>query len=95
MPGITANARTGKVPKSRTAGGAAVNRAPRAGRSPKFRQPLDRRPGALRIDVSLVRLRFRDVLDVAAGRPRLAAWLEAFTARPSMRATPLEGETQD
>jgi alginate O-acetyltransferase complex protein AlgI len=30
-----------------------------------------------------------------AGRPRLAAWVNAFQERASMRATPLSGETHD
>src|SRR5690606_17508845 len=34
--GTSANARTGNVPKPSTAGGAAVNRAPRGGSSPRF-----------------------------------------------------------
>lgn len=38
-------------------------------------------------------LEFRDLASIRPGHPRLSAWLDAFTARPSMRATPLSGET--
>jgi glutathione S-transferase len=40
-------------------------------------------------------LEFRELPGFRAGRPRLAAWLDEFKRRPSMRATPLSGETQD
>jgi len=32
---------------------------------------------------------------VSGHRPRLVAWFAAFEDRPSMRATPLSGETHD
>jgi len=51
--------------------------------------------GHIALATALDWLRFRDVLDFAAGRPRLSAWFEAFAARASMRATPLEGDTHD
>ena len=38
---------------------------------------------------------FRELAPFRDGRPRLSAWLDAFKARPSMRATPLSGETHD
>lgn len=38
---------------------------------------------------------FRELAPFRAGRPRLAAWLDAFKTRPSMRATPLSGEARD
>jgi len=40
-------------------------------------------------------LAFRELPSFRDGRPRLAAWFDAFDARPSMRATPLSGETHD
>jgi glutathione S-transferase len=40
-------------------------------------------------------LEFRELPGFRAGRPRLAAWLDEFAQRPSMRATPLSGETKD
>ena len=40
-------------------------------------------------------LEFRELPGCREGRPRLAAWLDEFKRRPSMRATPLSGETQD
>lgn len=40
-------------------------------------------------------LEFRELPDFRAGRLRLAAWFDEFARRPSMRATPLSGETRD
>ena len=40
-------------------------------------------------------LEFRELPSFRDGRPRLAAWFDAFDARSSMRATPLSGETHD
>ena len=40
-------------------------------------------------------LEFRELPGFRAGRPRLAAWFDDFARRPSMRATPLSGETRD
>ena len=40
-------------------------------------------------------LEFRELPGFRAGRPRLADWLDDFKKRPSMRATPLSGETRD
>ncbi|HKU16642.1 MAG TPA: glutathione S-transferase [Steroidobacteraceae bacterium] len=40
-------------------------------------------------------LEFRELPGFRAGRPRLAAWFDEFAKRPSMRATPLSGETHD
>lgn len=40
-------------------------------------------------------LEFRDLPTFRDNRPRLVAWFDAFNARPSMRATPLSGETHD
>jgi glutathione S-transferase len=40
-------------------------------------------------------LEFRELPTFRDGRPRLAAWFDEFAQRPSMRATPLSGETKD
>ena len=40
-------------------------------------------------------LEFRELPDFRAGRPRLTVWFDTFRKRPSMRATPLSGETHD
>ncbi|HKS56309.1 MAG TPA: glutathione S-transferase [Steroidobacteraceae bacterium] len=40
-------------------------------------------------------LEFRELPDFREGRPRLSAWFDEFAQRPSMRATPLSGETKD
>ena len=40
-------------------------------------------------------LEFRDLPPFRNGRPRLSDWLDAFTARTSMRATLFSGETHD
>jgi glutathione S-transferase len=40
-------------------------------------------------------LEFRGLPGFRAQRPRLTGWFDAFSARPSMRATPLSGETRD
>jgi glutathione S-transferase len=40
-------------------------------------------------------LEFRDLPGFRGNCPKLAAWLDEFQTRPSMRATPLSGETHD
>jgi len=40
-------------------------------------------------------LEFRELPGFRERRPRLAAWFDDFKQRPSMRATPLSGETRD
>ncbi|HEV8331831.1 MAG TPA: glutathione S-transferase [Steroidobacteraceae bacterium] len=40
-------------------------------------------------------LEFRELPGFRDGRPRLSAWFDDFAKRPSMRATPLSGETRD
>jgi hypothetical protein len=40
-------------------------------------------------------LEFRELPGFRDGRTRLAAWFDAFAKRPSLRATPLSGETVD
>jgi len=40
-------------------------------------------------------LEFRELPAFRGGRPRLTAWFDEFAKRPSMRATPLSGETHD
>ena len=51
--------------------------------------------GQIALACSLDWIAFRELPDFRAGRPRLAGWFDAFCERPSMRATPLSGETQD
>ncbi|RDZ28187.1 glutathione S-transferase family protein [Lysobacter silvisoli] len=51
--------------------------------------------GHIAVATALSWLEFRELPDFHAGRPRLSAWYRAFCERPSMRATPLSGETHD
>ena len=51
--------------------------------------------GHIALATTLSWLEFRELPDFRAGRPRLAAWVDAFQERASMRATPLSGETHD
>jgi glutathione S-transferase len=51
--------------------------------------------GHIALATTLSWLEFRELPSFGPGRPRLAGWQEAFERRPSMRATPLSGETQD
>jgi len=50
--------------------------------------------GHVAVATALDWLEFRD-LPAFRDRPRLASWFDAFAARPSMRATPLSGDTHD
>lgn len=51
--------------------------------------------GHVAVATALGWLEFRELPGFRDGRPRLAGWFDAFEARPSMRATPLSGETRD
>lgn len=51
--------------------------------------------GQIALATALSWLEFRGLPEFRPGRPRLSAWFDAFSRRPSMRATPLSGETQD
>ena len=51
--------------------------------------------GHIAVATALSWIEFRELPGFREQRPRLSAWLDAFEARPSMRATPLSGETQD
>lgn len=51
--------------------------------------------GRIALATALSWLEFRGLPAFRPGRPRLSAWFDAFSRRPSMRATPLSGETQD
>jgi glutathione S-transferase len=51
--------------------------------------------GHVALATALDWLEFRGLPGFRDGRPRLAAWFDAFARRPSMRATPLSGDTQD
>lgn len=56
-------------------------------------QPLH--VGHIAVATCLSWLEFRDLPTFRRGHPRLVAWFDEFEAKPSMRATPLCGETQD
>ncbi|HEX2082221.1 MAG TPA: glutathione S-transferase [Xanthomonadaceae bacterium] len=51
--------------------------------------------GHIAVATALSWLEFRELPGFRQGRPRLAAWFDAFAQRASMRATPLSGETRD
>jgi glutathione S-transferase len=51
--------------------------------------------GHVAVATALSWLEFRELPDFRERRPRLSAWLDEFQRRPSMRATPLSGETRD
>jgi glutathione S-transferase len=51
--------------------------------------------GHIALATTLSWLEFRELPGFRKCRPRLAAWLDGFEGRPSMRATPLSGETRD
>jgi glutathione S-transferase len=51
--------------------------------------------GHIALATALGWLEFRALPSFRMKRPRLAAWYDKFEARPSMRATPLSGETHD
>jgi glutathione S-transferase len=51
--------------------------------------------GHIAVATCLSWLEFRGLPSFREKRPRLIAWFEEFSRRPSMRATPLMGETQD
>jgi glutathione S-transferase len=51
--------------------------------------------GHIAVGTCLSWLEFRSLPGFRAGRPRLNAWFDEFQQRPSMRATPLSGQTHD
>ena len=51
--------------------------------------------GHIALATALSWLEFRELPTFRPKRPRLAAWFDAFEARPSMKATPLSGDTHD
>src|ERR1700731_304067 len=51
--------------------------------------------GHIAVGTTLSWLEFRELPDFRERRPRLTRWFDEFCARPSMRATPLSGETHD
>ncbi len=51
--------------------------------------------GHIALATCLSWLEFRALPTFRERRPRLVAWFDEFEARPSMRATPLSGETHD
>lgn len=51
--------------------------------------------GHIALATALDWLEFRGLPGFRETHPRLAAWFDVFKARPSMRATPLSGDTRD
>lgn len=51
--------------------------------------------GHIAVATALSWLEFRQLPGFRDRRPRLATWFDAFEERPSMRATPLSGQTHD
>lgn len=51
--------------------------------------------GQIALATALAWLEFRDMPDFRQRAPQLAQWHDAFCQRPSMLATPYDGETQD
>lgn len=51
--------------------------------------------GHIALATALSWIEFRQLPGFRGNHPRLATWLDKFEARPSMRATPLSGETYD
>jgi len=51
--------------------------------------------GRIALATALSWLEFRQLPTFRNDRPRLTAWFDEFESRPSMRATPLTGETHD
>ena len=51
--------------------------------------------GHIALATALDWLEFRELPGFREGRPRLTRWFDAFAERPSMKATPLSGETHD
>ena len=51
--------------------------------------------GHIALATMLSWLEFRELPTFRQGRQRLVAWFDAFELRPSMRATPMSGETHD
>lgn len=51
--------------------------------------------GQIALATALAWLEFRDMPGFRKCAPRLTAWYDDFCQRPSMRATPYDGETQD
>ena len=51
--------------------------------------------GHIALATCLSWLEFRDFPDFRGKCPKLSAWLDEFQNRPSMRATPLSGQTHD
>jgi glutathione S-transferase len=51
--------------------------------------------GHIALATCLSWLEFRSLPAFRQGRPRLAKWFDEFQLRPSMRATPLSGQTHD
>jgi glutathione S-transferase len=62
-------------------------------REVEFDAPLH--VGHIALATCLSWLEFRRLPDFLQGRPRLTQWYRSFVERPSMRATPYDGDTRD
>jgi glutathione S-transferase len=51
--------------------------------------------GHIAVATALSWIEFRELPEFRDGRPRLTAWFDAFSARPSTRVTPMSGQTHD
>jgi glutathione S-transferase len=51
--------------------------------------------GHIALATALSWIEFRELPSFRENRRRLTAWFDAFESRPSMRATPMSGETRD
>ena len=51
--------------------------------------------GHIAVATALSWIAFRGLPEFRRGRPRLTVWFDAFSARPSMQATLMSGETHD
>jgi glutathione S-transferase len=51
--------------------------------------------GHIAVATALSWLEFRELPTLRQRAPRLGAWLDEFSERPSMKATPLSGQTRD
>lgn len=93
-PTVTPTNRTPDIGDSPTV--RPTNRTADIGSSPTV-QPTNRAPdiGDIALVTALSWVEFRRVYDFLTGRPRLAQWYADLCARPSMRATTLEGQTHD
>jgi glutathione S-transferase len=84
-------------PETATGRMALDNEASATNEGPNPPARADCRPdiGDIALVTALSWVEFRGVYDFLTGRPRLARWYATLSARPSMVATTLEGQTHD